>query len=113
MLGLRDRLLEAGTIESGYRALAREGMGGVPPLFLDQRATADKGTLVERDQPPKPHLKRRVLLGVDERLPAAIEIHVDQEQARLEARDVERQHARGLEIERLAFAHQHIPDFQR
>jgi len=38
MLGLRDRLLAAGTIESGYRALAREGMGGVPPLFLDQLA---------------------------------------------------------------------------
>ena len=38
MLAFRDRLLAAGTIESGYRALVREGMDGVPPLFLDQLA---------------------------------------------------------------------------
>jgi hypothetical protein len=38
MLSFRDRLLAAGTIESGYRALVREGMAGVPPLFLDQLA---------------------------------------------------------------------------
>jgi hypothetical protein len=38
MLALRDRLLAAGTVERAYRALVREGMAGVPPLFVDQLA---------------------------------------------------------------------------
>lgn len=35
-LGFRDRLLAAPTIEAAYVAMARNGFGGLPPLFIDQ-----------------------------------------------------------------------------
>ena len=36
MLGWRDRLLAAPTMEAAYAAIIREGVSGIPPLFLDQ-----------------------------------------------------------------------------
>ncbi|HEX2135374.1 MAG TPA: DUF6352 family protein [Microvirga sp.] len=36
MLGFRDRLLAAPTVEAAYLALVRQGGGSVPPLFLNQ-----------------------------------------------------------------------------
>lgn len=36
MLGFRDRLIAAPTLEAAYVRLFREGVGGVPPLFTNQ-----------------------------------------------------------------------------
>jgi len=36
MLGFRDRLLAAGSVEAAYRHLVRHGAGHLPALFLDQ-----------------------------------------------------------------------------
>jgi hypothetical protein len=36
LLGWRDRLLVAPTLEAAYRRMIRAGVGGIPPLFLDQ-----------------------------------------------------------------------------
>lgn len=36
MLGWRDRLLAAPTLEAAYAGIVREGAGNIPPLFLDQ-----------------------------------------------------------------------------
>lgn len=36
MLAFRDRLLAAPSLEAAYLALIRDGVGGLPPLFLDQ-----------------------------------------------------------------------------
>ncbi len=39
-LGFRDRLLDAGTLEAAYLRLFREGVRGVPSLFIDQMVHA-------------------------------------------------------------------------
>lgn len=36
MLAFRDRLMAARTVEAGYLDLVRHGIGGLPPLFLNQ-----------------------------------------------------------------------------
>lgn len=36
MLGFRDRLIAAASIEAAYTGLIRSGTGGIPPLFLNQ-----------------------------------------------------------------------------
>lgn len=36
MLGWRERLLAAPTLEAAYAGIVREGAGNIPPLFLDQ-----------------------------------------------------------------------------
>lgn len=38
MIGWREKLLAAPTLEAAYARLVRAGAGGVPPLFLDQLA---------------------------------------------------------------------------
>jgi hypothetical protein len=38
LLGFRDRLLRADSLEAAYLALARDGAAGVPPLFMNQLA---------------------------------------------------------------------------
>jgi hypothetical protein len=38
MLGFRDRLLRAASLEAAYLDLARNGAAGVPPLFLNHLA---------------------------------------------------------------------------
>jgi hypothetical protein len=38
MLGFRDRLLRAASLEAAYLDLARNGAGGVPPLFMNHLA---------------------------------------------------------------------------
>ena len=58
---------------------------------------------------PETHFVRRVELLVDQRLLAAEEIHVDQQQPGLDARHVEREHAGRLDVERLAPVHERVP----
>lgn len=36
MIGFRDRLIAAKTVEAGYAAIIRAGAAGMPPLFLNQ-----------------------------------------------------------------------------
>src|ERR1700742_3491639 len=36
MIAFRDRLLRHPTLEAAYLALVRDGMGGTPPIFLNQ-----------------------------------------------------------------------------
>lgn len=38
MLGFRDQLVKAGTVEACYLNIARNGADGIPPLFIDQMA---------------------------------------------------------------------------
>ena len=38
VVGFRDRLLDAGTVEGCYLRLFASGVGGTPPLFIDQMA---------------------------------------------------------------------------
>lgn len=38
MLGFRDQLIAAGTVEACYLNLARNGAAGIPPLFMDHMA---------------------------------------------------------------------------
>ena len=64
------------------------------------------------DQATQAHFKRRILLLVDQRFLAAVEIDFDQQQTRFDARDIQRQHARGLNIESPAGSHQFIPNSQ-
>ena len=91
----------------------RPGGAGRAACSSRERLLADEPPLVEADEPAETHLVRRVSLRVDQRLLAAEEIHVDQQQPGLDARDVERQHAGRLDVERLAAVHQRVPDARR
>ncbi|AMJ63336.1 DUF6352 family protein [Bosea sp. PAMC 26642] len=52
LVGWRDRLLAAPTLEAAYARIIREGVAGVPPLFLDQLAHVIlRGALDEVDDP--------------------------------------------------------------
>ena len=83
-------------------------------MFGAERALTDETRLlVEIDEASQVHLIRRVHLRCDHRLPAAEEIHLDQQQACLDAGDIEREHACGLDVERLAAAHQPVPHLDR
>src|SRR6185436_18024070 len=64
----------------------------------------------ELDEAAEPHLERRISLRLDQGLLAAVEVDVDQQQARFDAGDVEREHAGGVNVEGTAAAHQRIPD---
>src|SRR5439155_25593013 len=82
------------------------------PLFFQQRRLAHETILVEVHQTAETHFERRILLFFNQGFLAAIEIDVDQEESRLDARDVERQHARGRDVERPAACYQSIPHVQ-
>ena len=56
---------------------------------------------------------RRVLLRLDQRLLAAVEIDVDEQQPRLDTGDVERKHADRMDVEGAAFGHQFVPHVDR
>ena len=83
--------------------------GGAAPLLSRERRLSDEARLVEVNQPAEAHLERRVFLRLDQRLLAAREIDVDQQQPGLDPRDVEREHPRGPHVERLAARHQGVP----
>ena len=52
MLGWRDRLLAAPTLESAYAGIIREGVSAIPPLFLDQLVhVIMRAALDEADDP--------------------------------------------------------------
>lgn len=52
MLGWRDRLLAAPTLEAAYAGIIREGVSGIPPLFLDQLVhVIMRAALDEADDP--------------------------------------------------------------
>jgi hypothetical protein len=56
MLAFRDRLLRHPTLESAYLALVRGGMGGTPPLFLNQLVHVILRNIL--DGCPDPHMLR-------------------------------------------------------
>ena len=49
----------------------------------------------------------------DQRLLAAVEVDVDEQQAGFDARDVEREHAGRMDVEGPAAIHQRVPDVDR
>lgn len=52
MLGWRDRLLAAPTLEAAYAGIIREGVSAIPPLFLDQLVhVIMRAALDEADDP--------------------------------------------------------------
>ena len=52
MLGWRDRLLAAPTLEAAYAGIIREGVSAIPPLFLDQLVhVIMRAALNEADDP--------------------------------------------------------------
>jgi hypothetical protein len=71
--------------------------------------SADEAALGERYETSETHLVRGVLLRFDERLLAAEEIHVDQQESRLDARDIQGEHPNRLDVIRLALLHQRVP----
>ena len=60
---------------------------------------------------PEAQLVRRIFLRRNQRLLRADVIDFDQEQPRLHASHIERQHSGGMDIELLALVHQRVPDF--
>src|SRR5262245_21387587 len=84
--------------------------GVASSVLLDQSLLPDEPGLVEAHEAAEAHLVRRVRLRVDHGLLAAAEVDVDQEEPRLDPRDVERQHPGGFQIERLAGGDERVPD---
>ena len=82
-------------------------------LFFSERRTADEWTFVELHEPAEPHFERRVLLRFDQRLFAAVEVDVDEQQSRFDASDVEREHAGWVNVEGLSCFHERVPDLDR
>ena len=78
-----------------------------------ERLAADERPFLEIDEPRHAELVRRVLLRLDHRLPAAVEINVDEEQPGLDPGHVEREHAGGMQIERRSDVGECIPDGER
>ena len=70
---------------------------------------ADERVLVEIDQPIESHLERRIELRDRQRLARAEEVHVDEQQSGLDARDVEREQARRPQAERRSRARDRVP----
>ena len=94
-------------LASGARAVSRgprlpstrsrglqSAVSGPAALLLPQRHLPDERALAVAHEPPEPHLVRRVPLGINQALAAAVEVHVDEQQPGFDARDVEREHAR-------------------
>ena len=67
-----------------------------------ERRPADERPRVQLDEAAEPHLERRVFLRLDQRLLAAVEIDLDEQKARLDAGDIEREHAGRMNVERAA-----------
>ena len=67
--------------------------------LFQQRLSADELVFLQVDQLPQPDLVRRKLLRVDQRLLTARVIHIDQDQPGFDARHIERQHSRCMDVE--------------
>ena len=78
-------------------------------LLTDQRRLADEARLVEVHETIESHLERRVLLRRDQGLLAAEEVHFNQEEARLDPHDIERQETRRTRVELLKRCGRHFP----
>src|SRR5258708_25385168 len=91
---------------------SRESPGSALLSFLDQGLPANETILVEVHQAVQAHFKWRILLLINQSFFAAVEIDVNQQQARFNARYVQRQHARGLDLERPPAINQDVPDPQ-
>src|SRR5690606_41896718 len=83
-----------------------------PPLLPDC-VPPDERPLGLADEPPESELVRRVALEVGDGLPRAGEVDVDEQQAGLDARDVEGEQACGSRVERAADLHQPVPHVRR
>ncbi len=79
------------------------------PMLLDECRPADKRPLRQIHQTREAELEGRVLLRLDHRLLAAVEIDVDEEQSRFDAGDIEREHPGWVEIELRAGGDERIP----
>ena len=65
--------------------------------------------MLEIDQPIESHLERRVELRGRQRLARAEEVHVDEQQAGFDARDIEREQARRPQAEGGPDARERVP----
>src|SRR5436305_11285448 len=62
------------------------------------------------DEAAETHLEGRILLRLDERLLAAVEVNVNQKQPGLYARNVQGEHPRRVDVEGLPCLHERVPD---
>src|SRR5205085_11869437 len=86
----------------------------VPALLLfDERRLSDEFSFIKIDESSESQLERRILLRFDERLLAAVKVNVNQQQTGLDARNIEREHPRRMNVERCACVHERVPDFDR
>jgi hypothetical protein len=76
---------------------------------LEQGVAADERAGVELHEAPSP-ISNGVLLRFDQRLLAAVEVDVDQQETGLDACDVEGEHAGRVDVERASAKHQGVPD---
>ncbi len=74
-----------------------------------QGLLADERRLLEIDQLPEPDLERRVLLRRDDRLAGADVVDVEEDQAGLDAGDVEGEHPRRRDVVRPSRGHERVP----
>src|SRR5690348_14444607 len=81
-------------------------------VSLQSRAT-DEVLFLEMHHAAEAQLVRRELLRRNERLPRTGVIDIQQQQSRLNASYIQRQHARRMQIELLARASKCVPDAQR
>ena len=86
---------------------------GSSRLFFPQGGLPHERPFLDLDEPAQSHLERRILLARNERLATAEKIDLDQEQAGLDPRDVEREHAGRPQIVRPACRNEGIPHPRR
>src|SRR5215472_15317639 len=87
--------------------------GNAALVLLDQRGFAHEVVFFEMHHPAEAKLVGRVLLLSDQRLLAAVVVDFDQKQSGFDAGNVEREHARGVNVERAAGVYERVPDFDR
>src|SRR5207249_11359228 len=88
---------------------AHRAAGGTAALLLEESLASDERALLQGDGPIEAQFVRRIPLRVDDRLPGGCVIDLRQDQARLDPRHVQGEHARGSDVVSLALRHQGIP----